>query len=62
MRSENCEDMSIHMDVEPKIGGFYPPKWMVKIMENLIKMDDLGGFTPIFGNTHILLMVQKSGF
>ena len=20
--------------VEPKIGGFYPPKWMVKIMEN----------------------------
>ena len=23
------------------------PKWMVKIMENTIKMDDLGGF-PIF--------------
>ena len=22
-------------------------------MENLIKMDDLGGFTPIFGNIHI---------
>ncbi len=22
-------------------------------MENLIKMDDLGGFPPIFGNTHI---------
>ena len=30
------------------------PKWMVKIMENPIKMDDLGGFTtPIFGNTHV---------
>ncbi len=28
------------------------PKWMVKIMENLIKMDDLGGFPTIFGNTH----------
>ena len=27
------------------------PKWMVKIMENPIKMDDLGG-TIIFGNTH----------
>ena len=30
------------------------PKRMVKIMENPVKMDDLGGFiTPIFGNTHI---------
>ena len=28
--------------VFPKIGGFYPPKWMVKIIENFIKMDDLG--------------------
>ena len=28
------------------------PKWMVKIMENPIKMDDLGG-TPIFGNIYI---------
>ena len=26
------------------------PKWMVKIMENPIKMNDLGGFPPIFGN------------
>ena len=33
------------MGVNPKIGGFYPPKWMVKIMvPNPIKMDDLGGF------------------
>ena len=28
------------------------PKWMVKIRENPIKMDDLGGI-PILGNTHI---------
>ena len=28
------------MDVSKNRGG--PPKWMVKIMENLIKMDDLG--------------------
>ncbi len=35
-----------HMDVKPKIGGKQnPPKWMVKIMENPIKMDDLGGTT-----------------
>ena len=36
------------MDVEPKIGG-KPPKWMVKIMENPIKMDDLG--VPLFFET-----------
>ena len=36
----------------PKNKGI--PKWMVKIMENPIKMDDLGIPTPIFGNTHIL--------
>ena len=41
------------MGVEPKIGGGEnPPKWMVKIMENPSKMDDLRG-TPIFGNTHM---------
>ena len=38
----------------PKIGG-KPPKWMVKIMENPIKMDDLG-VPIIFGNTHIMLL------
>ena len=27
---------------------------MVKIMEKPIKMDDLGGKTTIFGNTHII--------
>jgi len=31
------------------------PKWMVKIMENLMKMDDLGGKNPIFGNTQMLI-------
>ena len=30
------------------------PKWMVKIMENPIKIDDLGGGPTIFGNIHIL--------
>jgi len=34
--------------VFPKIGVF-PPKWMVKIMENPIKMDDLG--VPLFSET-----------
>ena len=36
----------------PRI-GVGPPKWMVKIMENPIKMDDLGGKPTIFGNTHV---------
>ncbi len=39
--------------VFPKIGG-KPPKWMVYFMENPIKMDDLGCFPPIFGNTHFI--------
>ena len=38
------------MGVEPKIGVF-PPIWMVKIMENPIKMDDLG--VPLFSDTSI---------
>ena len=47
------------MGVEPKIGGL-PPKWMVKIMENPIKMDDLGGLTtPIFGNTHMFFVWES---
>ena len=29
------------------------PKWMVKIVENPIKMDDLGGNPTIFGNIHL---------
>ena len=39
-----------HMGVNPKIGG-KPPQWMVKIMENPIKMDDLG--VPLFLETPI---------
>ena len=34
-----------------KIGG-KPPKWMVKIMENPMKMDDLGGVFPLFSGCH----------
>ena len=43
---------SQNMDVSKNSGT---PKWMVKIMENPIKMDDLGGnFSPYFWfNTHI---------
>ena len=37
------------MGVEPKIGVVNPPKWMVKIMEKPIKMDDLG--LPLFSET-----------
>ena len=37
------------MDVAKNRGK--PPKWMVKIMENPIKMDDLGGFHPLFLET-----------
>ena len=43
------------MGVEVKIGG-KNPKWMVKIRENPIRIDDLGGFTPIFGNIHMFVV------
>ena len=42
-----------YMDVSKNTGK--TPKWMVKIMEKLIKIDDLGGFPTIFGNTQICL-------
>ena len=29
------------------------PKWMVYFMKHPVKIDDLGGFPPIFGNIHI---------
>ena len=32
------------MGVEPKIGASGIPKWMVKIMENTVKMDDIWGY------------------
>ena len=38
--------------VFPKIGR-KPPKWMVYNGKPYEQMDDLGGNTPIFGNTHI---------
>ena len=34
------------------------PKWMV-VVENPIKMDDLGGKPPIFGNTQIEFVQGK---
>ena len=36
------------------------PKWMVKIMENPIKMDDLGRTPTNFGNTHLSVSYQHS--
>ncbi len=31
------------------------PKWMVTIMENPIKTDDLGGFPIFFGTTQMMV-------
>ena len=42
---------SLDMGASKNRGG--PPKWMVKIMENPIKMDDLG--VPPFKETPIFL-------
>ncbi len=44
----------------PKIGG-KPPKWMVKIMENPIKMDDLGVFPYFWKHPYILLSTKIQG-
>ena len=46
---EGSESMQIWV-LNQKLGVF-PPKWMVKIMENPIKMDDLG--VPLFSETPI---------
>ncbi len=40
------------LGVEPKIGGFYPPKWMVKIMENPMNKWMIWGYF-FFGNTQL---------
>ena len=48
----------IHMGVSKNRGG--PPKWMVKRMENPIKMDDLGGKPPIFGNIHVYCLKRTN--
>ncbi len=42
----------VYMGVNPKIGV---PQNGWFIMENPIQMDDLGGNTTIFGNTHIVV-------
>ena len=34
---------------------------MVYFMENPIKMDDLGVYTPIFGNTHMQVAINIVG-
>ena len=46
----------LNMGVDPKIGG-KPPKWMVKIMENPIKMDDLGAHPYFWISTHMVQIV-----
>ena len=44
-------DQRIEMGVNPKIGGFYPQNgWFIR-KKPYEQMDDLGGNTPIFGNT-----------
>ena len=43
--------------VVSKNRGSFPPKWMVKIMENPIKMDDLG--VPLFLEIPIYLRKEK---
>ena len=56
VKSPDLEVTRKHMDVSKNKGT---PKWMVKIMENPIKMDDLG--VPLFLETpisHILLLLE----
>ena len=43
---EITQEVGLYMGVTKNTGT---PKWMVKIMEKPIKMDDLGGKPPIFG-------------
>ena len=45
----------VDLDVSQNRGG--PPKWMVKIMENPIKLDDLG--VPLFLETPISRKKRK---
>ena len=53
-QAEGVEVLSLGKGAEggdvSKNRGILPPKWLVKIMEHPIKMDDLGGF-PIFLET-----------
>ena len=50
-------DLYIYMGVSKNRGK--PPKWMVKIMEKPIKMDDLG--VPLFSETSISFYLFLSG-
>ncbi len=43
------------MGAEPKIGVLKPPKWMAKIMENPMKIHDLG--VPLFLETPIYIYI-----
>ena len=59
-RLGSCMD-SWQMDVEPKIGGFYPQKWMVKIMEKPMNKWMIWGY-PYFWkhpNRHKLLWFSE---
>ena len=47
------------MWVLPKNRETGAPKWMVKIMENLIKVDDLRGKPTIFGNIHVKMIKRN---
>ncbi len=42
-----------HMGGPPKIGGFYPPKWMVYFMENPMNKWMIWGVFPLFLETPI---------
>ena len=47
------------MGVEPKIGVWKTPKWMVKIMEPPIKYGIIWGFLPLFLETPIWRVSSK---
>ena len=52
-------EIVVDMGVEPKIGGFYPPKWMVKIMvPNPIKIRMIWGEKPLFLETPIFSKID----
>ncbi len=54
---QGCLAVSLYGCCFPKIGWIWkPPKWMVVYKGNsLLELDDLGGNTHIFGNTHTYL-------
>ncbi len=51
-RSWYIHNIFYNMGVEPKIGEFYPPKWMVYDGSKPYYNSWFGG-TPFFENTHI---------